>query len=339
MLRLLLIACALFPVQTKPLPDAESFRQELPRLIRVFNNSHLALFGAQMDQTPGLFGRLSKDDALNQYSYIEKHTSTDLDAKRKDPEETNVFQVIRGPEQWQLYRKHISKNGVPLSAKELEKQDNEQGRHDDKERDKRKRGQEQEAKEDARAREKRKQKEADEAREAAKWDQEWDQEIRSMYDIRAARGEDIEGRRTILLTLTTKKDYKPSEKGWGLVLSLFMLKGTVIQMWITEQDHEVLRAQAEAVDGPLNMNLGLFGGQVGLGRITWDKGTKVSFERRKINDEVWLPIKTTWDIYGKYKTLVFVHSSGHGRFVTEYSDFKKYNVDTILKFPDEPPRP
>jgi hypothetical protein len=51
MLRLLLVTFALSQAQAKPLPDAESFRQELPRLFRVFNNGHFALFGASSTDT------------------------------------------------------------------------------------------------------------------------------------------------------------------------------------------------------------------------------------------------------------------------------------------------
>lgn len=30
--------------------------------------------------------------------------------------------------------------------------------------------------------------------------------------------------------------------------------------------------------------------------------------------------------------LILVHGTGKARLITEYSDFKKYDVDTILKF-------
>jgi hypothetical protein len=68
--------------------------------------------------------------------------------------------------------------------------------------------------------------------------------------------------------------------------------------------------------------------------------TKISFERRLINNEAWLPIKTTLDLNVGYRALVLVHATGKARLITEYSDFKKYDVDTILKFgqPVAPPK-
>ena len=152
-----------------------------------------------------------------------------------------------------------------------------------------------------------------------------------MYEFQVAWGEPIDGRSTILLTLKAKKDFKPKVLS-DLELKATLLEGTLIHLWIIQNEHEVVRANAEVVDAPINLNLGAFGGQLGLGKLTFNKGTKISFERRLINNEAWLPIKTTVDLDVGYRALVLVHGTGKARLITEYSDFKKYDVDTILKF-------
>ena len=312
------------------LPDLEIYRQELPRFIKVFNSGQMALLDNSMALNESLFGMFPLDESLSKYSYIEKHTDVDLDPKRKEhSKHTDVYQIIRGPEDWQAYRRHISKDGVPLTPKQLEKQDNDQKRHDDKERENRRRTQESQARDDPRSKEKWNEKEAKAAREQA----EADAQIRSMYDLQATRGELIDGRPTVLLTLTSRKNFKAGRLE-DLALRFLMLKDTVIHIWITEKEHEVIKAESEVVDAPVDIDIGLLGGQLGLGRITWDKGTKVVFERRLINDEVWLPVRTTWDLNVKFRSLALFHGKGQEKLLLEYSDFRKYDVDIDLKFSD-----
>src|SRR5262245_4842246 len=66
---------------------------------------------------------LHRDETLlSQYTYTEKETKFTLDSKGKTKNtETNVNQIIRGVEEWQTYRRIILKNGIPLTAEELQK--------------------------------------------------------------------------------------------------------------------------------------------------------------------------------------------------------------------------
>jgi hypothetical protein len=60
------------------------------------------------------------------------------------------------------------------------------------------------------------------------------------------------------------------------------------------------------------------------------KGSSITAEREKFNDEIWLPMKNEITINAR----VLLLKGFNLRVVTEYSDHKKFSVDTILKFPD-----
>jgi hypothetical protein len=53
-------------------------------------------------------------------------------------------------------------------------------------------------------------------------------------------------------------------------------------------------------------------------------------ERRKFNDEIWLPVKTDVTLNARLLLL----KGFNIRQIDEYSDHKKYSVDTKLSFPD-----
>jgi hypothetical protein len=62
----------------------------------------------------------SDDELLQNYSYTEKETRTEND-RSDNPKSTevNIYQVF--PDRGQLYRRLISKNGIPLTQTELDK--------------------------------------------------------------------------------------------------------------------------------------------------------------------------------------------------------------------------
>jgi hypothetical protein len=70
---------------------------------------------------------LHTDDLLlSDYTYTEKRTSVQLDSNRKPKKtEVNVYQIFPGTCERPGYRRQIVKNGVTLSEKDLEKQDQE----------------------------------------------------------------------------------------------------------------------------------------------------------------------------------------------------------------------
>jgi hypothetical protein len=93
--------------------------------------------------------------------------------------------------------------------------------------------------------------------------------------------------------------------------------------WISESDHELVRAEAEAIDN-LSFGLGL------LARI--HKGTVASYQRRKVNNEAWLPAQVTWT--ASARVLLVRHLRLRG--ISEFSKYRRFSVDTSTTI--DPPR-
>ena len=52
------------------------------------------------------------------------------------------------------------------------------------------------------------------------------------------------------------------------------------------------------------------------------KGTVATFERRKVNNDVWLPAKVTWTASGRVLLVRRLRLRG----ISEFSDYKKFTV-------------
>jgi hypothetical protein len=80
-----------------------------------------------------------------------------------------------------------------------------------------------------------------------------------------------------------------------------------------------VRLEAEVIDA-INIGAGL------LAKL--QKGSTVSFELQKINNEIWLPVKGELLLNGRMLLVKGLNM----RIVVEFSEHKKFNVDTILDF-------
>ena len=97
--------------------------------------------------------------------------------------------------------------------------------------------------------------------------------------------------------------------------------------WIDEEDYQVARVELEVID-PISIGLGI------LAKL--QKGASIVADRRKFNDEIWLPMRTEITLTAR----VLLVKGFNIRWINEYSEQKKYTVDTILKFSDvEDPQP
>src|SRR5262245_22011605 len=277
-LGLMLFTLSALP-QDQPLPDPRTFIEEFRKTL----HTDRALLG--------------------QYTYTEKETEMTLDSKGKTTKtEMNVYQVIRGAEEWKTYRRQISKNGVHLTEKELEKQDRAEQERVEKETRKR-------ANQSAEKRQQEKAKADQKERETI-------DEVFVLYDIQLVGRETLEGISTILVTFKAKPGYKAKTRDSKA------LQHIAGRAWISEDDHELAKLEAEIID-PISIGAGL------LAKV--QKGSRLTFERRKINNEIWLPVRVDAALNGR----LFLLKGLNLHQLTEYSDHKKYPVDTILKF-DEP---
>jgi len=121
--------------------------------------------------------------------------------------------------------------------------------------------------------------------------------------------ERIEGHDTIAFSLTPKADARPRTTEGG------QMRHFKVQAWISESDYELVKLDAEAID-TLSFGLGV------LARL--HKGAKLSFLRRKINDEVWLPAVASYSGSARVSLLFMLRRAGS----SEFSGYRKYSVDT-----------
>lgn len=132
------------------------------------------------------------------------------------------------------------------------------------------------------------------------------------------RRESIEGHDTIFATLVPKDGVKPQTDD-GKVMRHFKARA-----WVSESDYELVRVEIEAIDD-LSIGWGL------LARI--HKGTVATYQRRKVNDEIWLPEQVTWTASARVLLLKRLRLRG----VSEFSGYRKFATDTSTTYTNPPP--
>jgi hypothetical protein len=134
-------------------------------------------------------------------------------------------------------------------------------------------------------------------------------EIFDLYEITLVGREMVGGYPTIVASLEPRPGYSPKSDDARL------LKKFRVRAWVHATEYQVVRIDAEAIEDVT------FGWGV-LGRL--HKGAQMTFERRKVNDEVWLP--TRMRVTGTGRAVVFRRFTVDS--VTEWFDYKKFAVKT-----------
>ena len=247
---------------------------------------------------------LRSDEALlAQYTFTEKHTEHRLNGRGAVTKTTaEVYEVYPSFDRGRTYRKLIARDGRPVPARELALLDQKQNAEIEKEARRL-------ASEDAAAREKREseQREKEDAVAA---------EVFRVYDITIVGRETLDGRSTIELAFGPRADAKPASKV-GKIMKKFRGRA-----WVDEADHQVVRVESELVD-TLSFGFGI------IARLK--PGARVSFERRKVNGEIWLPAVAHFT--GSARLLLVKGLSIDA--ISEYSDYKKFSVDTSVDYSPE----
>lgn len=271
----------------------------------------LSLLGAQErplpDQTTFLKEtrkHLQTDTSLqSSYMYIETQREVKLDKNgQKTEESVKVYESYPGLPGEPRWERLISENGVPVSAEDLAEQDRERAK---KANDMARRLETNPAKERAR-----------QEREWAEFRQEREEAVSDIYvvfDIKMIGRERVEGHDTIAFTLTPRPESRPKTREGGL------MKNFNVRAWISETDYELVRLEAEAIDN-IGFGLGV------LARL--HKGAELSFLRRKINGEVWLPAVAKYSGSARVGLLWTLRRTG----TYEYTGYKKFTVDTSSSF-------
>ena len=248
---------------------------------------------------------LQTDTSLqSSYVYVETRREQKLDEPGRVLEESvKVFESYPGlPGEKSRWERLIAESGRPRPAAELEKVDRDRQRQAE-----------------ALARlltEQPAQERARQERDLAEQRREFEaivDDIVTVFDIDMRGREVMEGHETIALSLTPRPQAKPRTHE-GRQLQKFSLRA-----WINESDHELVRLDAEAID-TLSMGFGV------LARL--HKGSQLSFLRRKVNDEVWLPAAVHFSGGVRVALVRTLRRSG----TSEFSGYRKFSVDTATTF-------
>jgi hypothetical protein len=256
----------------------------------------LAAFAAQVKV------HLATDDERQSgYMFIERQTEQKLDgAGRVTDETTRVFEVYPGLPGEDRYRRLIEEHGKPVPPETLARRDRER-------------------KKDVESYTSRistsaaRQKETQEREKERQRYRAAIDDLFRIYDIRLLRREPLEGHETIVATLTPNARVKPQTDD-GNVMRHFKARA-----WISESDYELVRAEIEAIDD-LSIGWGLFA------RV--HKGTVATYQRRKVNNEAWLPAQMTFTASAR---IIFLKSL-RLRGVSDYSGYRKFTVDTLSTY-------
>jgi hypothetical protein len=246
--------------------------------------------------------RLAMDrERQSGYMFIERQTEQRLDSSGRVTDETvRVFEVYPGLPGENRYRRMIEEAGRPVSPDTLA--------HQDRERQKEADAYARRLSTRAEQLKLTQQREKERQRFRAAVD-----DLFRIYDIRLIRREAIDGHDTILATLTPRKNVKPETDDGD------MMRHFKARAWVSESDYELVRAEIEAIED-LSFGWGL------LARV--HKGTVATYQRRKVNDEVWLPARVTWTASAR----VLLFRRLRQRAIHEYSGYRKFTVDTSTTY-------
>jgi hypothetical protein len=247
---------------------------------------------------------LRRDEELQSgYMYVETRRELKLDkSMRATKESVSVIESYPGLPGEERWERVIAEDGKPVAPAELAKRDRERqkkaeeyvrklSRQTEKDREKKRREDEKQRREEA----------------------EIIDEIFRVYDVRLLRRERLEGHDTIVCSLTPRPGVKARTRD-GKIMQKFI--GTA---WVSESDRELVRLQVEAID-TVSIGMGL------LARV--HKGTRASFQRRKVNGEAWLP--ASWDYSASARVMLLKTFRVGG--TSEFSGYRKFTVDTATTY-------
>jgi hypothetical protein len=253
---------------------------------------------------PEVKKRLQTDQSLqSSYSYVETRRERKLDGDgRVTSESVKVIENYPGLPGEPRWERLISEDGKPVPVKDLEKQDRERRE-----------------KAEQYARRLASQPEKERTRQTRDWEKDRREtaevvdDIFRVYDIKMEGREGIDGHDTIRFALTPRAKADPKTRDGG------MMRHFSVMAWVSESDYELVRVRVEAID-----NVG-----IGLGLLAKvNKGARLTFERRKINGEVWLPASAAYSFNARVAMLKRLRRSA----TLEFSNYRKFTVDTSSTF-------
>lgn len=273
--------------------------------------SEASASGERPDLTPNANGKLSQEqmqklfrvvgdkDIENRkrerdYTYIEREVQNNLDGKgNKKSTEIKTYEILEiyGEQVQRL----IEKNDKLLDSKEAAKEEEKIQKIIDKRK-----------KESEEERKKREEKEVKEREEGRKFER----EVADAYDFKLVGTELIGGREAWVIDGEPRPGFEPHMKE-----AKFLPKfhGRV---WIDKDDLQLSKMEVETVD---TVSIGFV-----LARI--HKGTRVTLEQTRVNDEVWLPKRVIYKFNARVALLKGYNVDGE----QTYRDYKKFRTSAKI---------
>jgi len=244
----------------------------------------------------------TNDQRQSGYMYVETRREEKLDkAGRSAGESVRVLESYPGLPGETRWERVLSVDGRAVPQQELDKGDRERQKHVEEYARKA-------AKDPAGERAKQ---DRDRARVKRERDESIDDAFR-IFDVRMLGRETIEGHDTIAFSLTPRRDVKPKTRAGGI------MRNFSGRAWVSESDYELVRMDVEAID-TVSFGLGV------LARL--HKGSQASFQRRKVNDEAWLPAMASYRMSARIGLLAVFRRGA----TFEYSNYKKFGVDSSYR--------
>ena len=123
----------------------------------------------------------------------------------------------------------------------------------------------------------------------------------------------VNGHDTIVFFLTPRPNAKPRTSEGN------QMRNLSVRAWVSESEKELVRLDAEVLD-TLSLGFGF------LARL--HKGAKLTFQRTKVNNEVWLPSRVTYSGSARIGLVAVLRRNGS----SEFSGYRKFSVDTSTTY-------
>jgi hypothetical protein len=226
------------------------------------------------------------------YTYQQRVVQKELDKNggvKKQEIKTYDLTILYG----QLYSRLIQMDDKPLSDKEQRKQEEKLDKFIAKHKN--------EGEDDRRKRDEKEEKQRKE-------DRAFFQDLVKAFDFKMLPEEQVDGRNVYVIEATPRPDFHPTQPHADI---LQKIKG---KLWIDKETFEWVRAECEAID---TISFGVF-------ILRLHKGSRLTFEQTRINNEVWLPKRVSVD--ANARVMVFKNSGFQSE--TLYSNYKKFAAST-----------
>jgi hypothetical protein len=237
---------------------------------------------------------LENNKRQHNYTYIERETQNKLDGKGQTKStEIRTYEILEiyGEQVQRL----IEKDDKPLDAKEAAKEEEKIQKIIDKRKD--------ESENDRKKREEKQEKDREDGRKFVN-------EVAYAYNFKLVGTEVIAGREAWVIDGEPRPGFEPHMKE-----SRFLSKfhGRV---WIDKSDLQLSKMNVEAID---TVSLGWV-----LARV--HKGTRVTLEQTRVNDEVWLPHHVSFKLDARVALFKGYNIDG----AQEYRDYKKFGASSKI---------